>query len=443
MDGGIGKMSKKNVEQLIKERVQRVREAVALKEPDRVPITPFADVFFAPLQAGLSHKETMYKGRKVGNACLKVFSRYDWDLYPYMVLSGLGKLNDLVGHRAMKWAGASDPDYRLGDNQPYQYIEKEWMQADEYEELITDMTGFLLRNIVPRQNSMLKDFEKLPQASMFSSMMSFMGVTMFFIDRKVKKMLKNLRKSLRAMIGLFLGMRKYNKSMKKLGNPVAGMGAGIGMAPFDMISDTLRSMRGTMIDMYRNPEELKKACDMLASYQLKSLDAGSLFFGGSDEDTVSLSFIPLHRGADGFMSNEQFEEFYWPGLTKTMDGMIKRGFIPMPFFEGRYGDRLEYLAEFAKEHKGKLVYWFHDTDLIKVKEMMGDYVCIRGNVPASLLIGGPPKAVEDYVKKYIEGCKEGGGYLVDGGVSGIPNEARHENVLAMTNAVHKYGVYRK
>jgi len=32
---------------------------------------------------------------------------------------------------------------------------------------------------------------------------------------------------------------------------------------------------------------------------------------------------------------------------------------------------------------------------------------------------------------------------VDGGVSGIPNEAKHENVLAMTDAVHKYGVYRK
>jgi len=143
------------------------------------------------------------------------------------------------------------------------------------------------------------------------------------------------------------------------------------------------------------------------------------------------------------MSNDQFAEFYWPTLTKLMDGMIKKNMIPMPFFEGRYGDRLEFLADFAKDHKGKAVYWFHDTDIIKVKEMMGDNVCIRGNVPASLLIGGPPSAVEEYVKKSIEGCMEGGGYLVDGGVSGIPNEARHENVQAMTDAVHKYGTYRK
>ena len=75
--------------------------------------------------------------------------------------------------------------------------------------------------------------------------------------------------------------------------------------------------------------------------------------------------------------------------------------------------------------------------------MMGDYVTIKGNVPASLLVGGPPSAVEEYVKKCIEGCMEGGGYIVDGGVSGIPNEATHENVKAMTDAVHKYGWYRK
>ena len=79
----------------------------------------------------------------------------------------------------------------------------------------------------------------------------------------------------------------------------------------------------------------------------------------------------------------------------------------------------------------------------RVKEVMGDYVCIRGNVPGSLLVAGTPQQVEEYVKQLIEDCGEGGGYMVDGGVTGIPNEARHENVVAMVEATHKYGVYRK
>jgi uroporphyrinogen-III decarboxylase len=441
MDGGVVKMGKTDSEQLIEERTQRVRDAIAVKEPDRVPITPFTDVFFAPIQGGMSHKDALYKGRKYGKTCLKVYSRYNWDLYPTLFLPVVGKLNDLVGVRTMKWPGASDPNYRLGDHQPYQFLETEWMKADEYEKFLTDATGFMLRDIVPRQNSVLKPFEKLPLASALT-ILAPIGIPMFFIDKEVKKMVKEFKKTLRKMIGLVLGMRIYNKTMKKLGNPIAGQ-VGFGMAPFDMISDSLRGMRGAMIDMFRNPEELKRACDIFVGHILGSMDMFDALLGKPDENTIPFCFIPLHRGADGFMSNEQFEEFYWPSLTAVMEGMIKNDIIPLPFFEGRYSDRLEFLAEFAKKHKGKLVYWFHDTDLIKVKEMMGDYVCIRGNVPASLLIGGPPSAVEEYVKKSIEGCMEGGGYLVDGGVSGIPNEARHENVQAMTDAVHKYGVYRK
>ncbi|MBW1815476.1 MAG: hypothetical protein JRJ39_18155 [Deltaproteobacteria bacterium] len=49
-------MNKENAKQLLDERVQRVRDAVALKEPDRVPITPFTDIFFPTIQAGMSHK---------------------------------------------------------------------------------------------------------------------------------------------------------------------------------------------------------------------------------------------------------------------------------------------------------------------------------------------------------------------------------------------------
>ena len=431
-----------DTELILKERVQRVRDAVSLKEPDRVPITPFSDIFFPALQAGMTHKQAMYKGRKYAKVAINTYSRYDWDLYPTLLFPGMGKLNDGLGATAIKWPGAANPEFCLGDNQPYQYIEKPWMEAEEYDELLKDPTGFLIRKIIPAQNASLKLMNSFPQISDMAMMFNGIGFFFFFISKDVKKLIKGYKKTLRSMIGGLMGMQSYAKKMKKMGNPVAGQFA-LSQAPFDMVSDTLRGMRGTMMDMYRNPEELKTICDRLVEPCLIAMDNSPLKLGDPDENSITLSFIPLHRGADGFMSNGQFEEFYWPSLVKLMEGMIKKDIIPMPFFEGRYTDRLEFLAEFAKQHKAKAVYWFHDTDIIKVKEMMGDHVCIRGNVPASLLVGGPPSAVEEYVKKSIEGCMEGGGYLVDGGVSGIPNEARHENVQAMTDAVHKYGVYRK
>ena len=429
-------------EDLYNERVQRVRDAVSLKEPDRVPITPWTDIFFPALQVGMTHKQAMYKGRKYAKAATKVYSRYDWDLYPPLLVAGLGKLFDGIGHSTIKWPGAADPELCLGDNQPYQYIEKAWMEPSDYEEILKDPTGYLLRNIIPVQNKSLSVFNKFPQISDMTMMFNGALFFFFFIDKDVKKLIKSYKRTLYKMIGGLIGMGSYIKKMKKRGNPVSGESV-FGQAPFDMVSDNLRGMRGTMMDMYRHPEELKELCDRLVQPCLYAMEHSPLKIGSDDPDTVPLSFIPLHRGADGFMSNEQFEEFYWPSLSKLMDGLIKKNIIPMPFFEGRYNDRLEYLAEFAKQHRAKAVYWFHDTDIIKVKEMMGDYVTIKGNVPASLLVGGPPSAVEEYVRKSIEGCMEGGGYLVDGGVSGIPNEAKHENVKAMTDAVHKYGSYRK
>ena len=117
-------MSKKKAEQLIQERVQRVRDAIALKEPDRVPITPWTDIFFPALQVGMTHKQAMYKGKKYCKAATEVYSRYDWDIYPPLLVPGIGKLFDGIGHSTIKWAGAANPELRLGDNQPYQYIQK-------------------------------------------------------------------------------------------------------------------------------------------------------------------------------------------------------------------------------------------------------------------------------------------------------------------------------
>jgi len=38
-----------------------------------------------------------------------------------------------------------------------------------------------------------------------------------------------------------------------------------------------------------------------------------------------LIFIPLHKGADGFLSDQQFQKFYWPTLKQVMLGLIDEG----------------------------------------------------------------------------------------------------------------------
>jgi len=428
-------MSEKKPRELFKERNKRVFDAIALKESDRVPITPFA-TFYASRQKGMTNKEAMYEPEKFCQASFEVFSEFGWDQVPYPFAVISGSILDALGVSFLKWPGAKDEIQRLKDEQPFQYVEGEYMKADEYKEFFEDPTGFTLRKIMPRHFSRLKAFSSFPDA--FSLAYGFNAILQFpafFMMPDSQDLLNAIKESVQTLFKWMGAMSKYEKDMKKKGYPVQFFNATF--APFDGVSDVLRGMRGSMLDMYRQPENLLKLIDFFTepaiqnAVNLKNLAPNNIVF------------IPLHRGADGFMSNKQFETFYWPTLSKVMEGLIKNDLIPMPFFEGSYNDRLEYLQEFAKKHKGKLIYWFDRTDIFKAKEMFGDYACIRGNIPASLLVFGPPKKVEDYVKECIEKCAEGGGYIVDGGVSGIPDEAKPENVKAMTEAVFKYGVYRK
>jgi uroporphyrinogen-III decarboxylase len=149
-------------------------------------------------------------------------------------------------------------------------------------------------------------------------------------------------------------------------------------------------------------------------------------------------FIPLHRGAGGFMSNQQFEEFYWPSLKKLILTLIDADLLPMPYWEGNYTPRLKYLAELPP---GKVLGHFDIVDLHEAKKMIGDVMCFWGNVPAQMLVTGTPNQVKDYVRQLIDIFGDTGGLIVDGAVDGVPPEARPENVDAMTETVFKYGVY--
>ena len=142
-----------------------------------------------------------------------------------------------------------------------------------------------------------------------------------------------------------------------------------------------------------------------------------------------------HHAADGFMSKKQFETFYWPGLKKAMLTSIELGYVPMPFCEGGYGDRLEYFLELPK---GKVVAHFDLTDMVRAKEVLKDHVCIMGNVPSTLLQVGSPQEVEEYCKNLIKVCGKNGGFILTNGSS--TDTARPENIKAMVDSVKKYGV---
>ena len=152
---------------------------------------------------------------------------------------------------------------------------------------------------------------------------------------------------------------------------------------------------------------------------------------------LKAAFFPLHRGSDGFMSLQQFEKFYWPQLKGMWLRLIDEGITPVAFYEGVWDQRLEYLADLPK---GKTAGWFQASDIFKVKEVVGDTMCIIGGMPNSLLQAGTAEQVREHTRKLCEVVGKGGGFIMSTGI-GEMEGCKPELVKVWVDATREFGVY--
>jgi uroporphyrinogen-III decarboxylase len=206
------------------------------------------------------------------------------------------------------------------------------------------------------------------------------------------------------------------------------------MPPFSSFSNTFRTFNGVVKDMFRRPEKLKAALQLMLDYRIARAtpavkQPGHPTLGSSGE---------AHRVSDEFFSNKQFEEFVWPYWKKAMDKTYELGYeIISMFFEGKRDRQLHYFTEFPKR---SMLIRFAETDIFRAKEMLGDKACIMGNVPITMLQVASPSVVEEYCKKLIKEVGKNGGFILRCSTD-FTQEARPENVKAMIDSVEKYGRY--
>src|SRR3972149_6191668 len=247
-----------------------------------------------------------------------------------------------------------------------------------------------------------------------------------FAHPKVVAALEAMRAAGEEANRLVAAQAQFTSEMEGRGYVLA-QGA-VSIAPFDLIGDYFRGARGILTDMYRRKDKLlaalEKAIPFIVRQTIATCKASSSPF----------VFIPIHWAADNFMSLAQFKTFWWPSFRKVLLGLIEAQLIPVPLWEADCSSRLETIADIPR---GKAVYWFERTDLVKAKQVLGGIACVRGNVPPSLLNMGTPEQVDAYCRDLIEKVGRDGGFILDGAF-GIPDEAPLENARAMFQAVRKY-----
>jgi len=403
-----------------RQRVALIKDAIQLKRiPSRIPICPSAGFF--PIQyAGISMYDAMYDYDLLSRAWTKYCDDFRPDAYNAPTTVVPGKPLDILDFRLGKWPGRG-----VAEQQEYQYVEKEYMQADEYQDLVDDPTGYFMSTYFPRIFGSLEPLANLPLFPPVNEIPCIPPALIPFGTEPLQAAFQSLMAAGEETIRWLEAVRRLNRSIMGTGYPA--FSGGFTKAPFDVIGDTLRGTRGIMLDMYRHPEELVEACERLTPFMVKSGAASCKAAGHI------MPFIPLHKGADGFMSDEQFRTFYWPTLKKLIIGLVNEGCVPQLFAEGGYNQRLEVICDIPK---GKTVWWFDTTDMERAKQTVGRVACIAGNVPLSLLCTATPEKVRGYCKNLMDSVGRDGGFIFSTGVG--MQGARVENVAAMLEFAKQY-----
>lgn len=368
-----------------KRKAERMKAAVVGDTPDRVPVR-LRSGYLAGHLAGVNFKEMMYDAEKAAFAYREFLEEFDPD-NNHVTVEPPGKPADILEYQMYNWPGNG-----VEETSGFQALDDEYMKPADYDELIDNPEAWFFRHYMSRVFGKLGGLEKLPNFSLSQELPMLKPMLMPFGD-------SDLQESLNALMDAGDEMVHWQKEVGTVASEAEARGyptfsGGYSKAPFDTIGDMLRGTRNAMIDVRKRPEKIKAASEAVMPLMKQMAISGPKATG------APFVLFVLHKGADEFMSQEDFEEFYWPTLRETMTAVIDEGYVPLMFAEGSYDKRLEFLAE---DHPaGEAVWIFDRTDVRDAKAVLGDMVTIAGGVSTSLMKTGTPEKIRNHCETLID-----------------------------------------
>ena len=414
----------KTPQQLFGERLTRLQTALKLGQPDRVPIQLGFGYMLAEM-GGITRQQLHEDAAKEQELLEAAALRFQ----PDAAMS-------VFNNPASSFAVGGDvmtkfPGHGLPADGSFQFVEGEYMKGEDYDAFLADPGDWAIRKYWPRVFPGLAGFAALPPLGMAA----FGHYNLYNLGSlkapPIVEALRNLAAGIEAQAGADARAVASVGRMAELGFAPPTFVGSLIEAPFDFMSDTLRGMRGIMLDIHRRPQKLLAAMDRVLEFELEFAINWSRATG------INVSFIPLHRGSDGFMSIPQFEKFYWPTLKAMQEGLVAAGIMPFVFYEGVWDQRLHYLAELPK---GKVSGLFQASDIFKVKEVVGETMCIAGGMANSLLQAGTADEVRDLTIRLCREVGRGGGFIMTTGI-GETEGCRPDLVEVWVETTKEYGVY--
>lgn len=408
---------------LLEERQKRIDDAVALREPDRVPITATGECY-SIYNAGYTVADAVYDFDKYAESVIKYAARYEPDAAGGgITIPGQGPILELIRPKNLVWPGA--PDKRISRDSTQQFIEYSVLQEEDMDFFMEDYTGWLLSKGYPAIAGILEPLAEW-NFGRHTLDANWNGLLNMLSSPASREMMQAIWKISDILAELRKKSAELGKRFTELGFPVNA--GGVALVPFDAYSDFYRGTINTMMDLYEHPDVIFHFMDRNIEHVLQGITMQA------EQAPGKWIFMPLHKGMDSFLTDQQYRDFYWKYLQRMINHIIDVGMVPFVYTEGPYNSRVKYLTEVPK---GKVVYSFEGVDPVHVKKELGDIACIQGIFPVYLLHYGRKQQVVDEAKRLIDILAPGGGYIFSTG-AGFDN-AKPENVEAMFDTVKTYG----
>jgi Uroporphyrinogen decarboxylase (URO-D) len=371
---------------------ERIETVIRLGKPDRVPVAPMLDMFSARY-GGITQHEMFFDVKKADQAMLRTIEGLGRIDALHLTYAGLGGIVSHLFPVPPRLPGVDG----VPPDAEFQFVEKSVIEPEDYLEMEKQGFGrwFLakLRTTHPELSSLAG--------------LAGIGATAVLDMLKVKSSIRKWRaRGVEVMLG-----------------------PNMGMVPIEAMSMIFRSLDGMVLDMFRHPEELKAGCRAMME-SLKKLGTMEVLFSG-----VKRIFLGGTRSSATFLSPRQFEEFALPQWLELAEYFIARGITPFLHLDSDWTAFFPYLREMPR---GKCILDLDGTsDIFQAKEVLGDHMCIMGDVPAALLKLGEPEEVDEYCRRLITEVGADGGFILSSGCS-VPLDAKPENVKAILASVHRY-----
>jgi hypothetical protein len=369
-------------------REQRLLTTVTLGIPDRVPVSSMFDEF-ALRQKGIPMKF----GGDPAQAVKRLHAIHD-------IFDDLGGY-DFQSHAAAGfpyngWQGSSD--MRVNSTLPGQDTsivtpERESLTFEDYDKIISRGWNGFCEEFYPRST----------------------GLSLEQLDVMYKKQFVHYMED----------VRYWNER----GVPVTAGGVTMNL---EMILSLGRTLTKFTLDLYRHPDKVQAVMDAMVDDCIQNV------LNNTTATAIPWANIILARGSSTFYNIPTFERFIFPYLKKMVETFVAKGLMVNMHLDTNWILNLPYFKELPA---GKCIIELDSTtDIFKAKEILKGHICIKGDVPATMLSLGKSEDVASYCKKLIDIVGKDGGFILSTGCT-CPVDAKFENVKAMIDTAKDYYPY--